>query len=252
MFHFHREKSSDAHIAALSGHLDSLREEGGSEWVQHWFTIEGPTLNWYSNDKRTRKLGTFQLATLHKVETLHHGSFSAYLFNADRDLAIRGRSTHELDMWLRAIELYADLARGGDGTGIVSVPEPIESFRQRLHSGDEDTLDRLAPVVPCEHRSEPRKVHFVDRTSAKDHEQTLVRHADEEYKEDCAESKEGGRREVQSKVTAHPFTFRNNGSDKLGSFTDYDEKHHLVTHHNVDTGVTSFDSNGTMHTNFYF
>ena len=181
-----------------------------------------------------------------------------YLHNADRDLALRARSGHELEMWIRAIELYADLARGGDGNGIVNVPEPVEAFRKKHFSFDEshDSEEKTADAIA----REATAVIHVDRSDVKEHGRTVVRHVAEEKEDADSDSKSSDRFEdgakrisVKCKLAANPFSFRSQAeSDRIGSFTEYDEDHHLVTHHNVDTGVTTFNDDGTFHTNFYF
>ena len=95
-------------------------------------------------------------------------------------------------------------------------------------------------------------VHHVDRWDAKNHGVTVVHHADD--LDSSADAKHGGDNSVDLKcgVVAHPFTYRNSGSDEIKTYRSYDDKHHLVTHHNVDTGVTHFHKDGTFHTNYYF
>lgn len=252
-------------MAALSGYLEMLKEDGGDVWERHWVTIEGPTLNWYTNERRNHKIGTFQLNSLHKIQRQPDGLsefHKVFLYNADRDLTIRARTIHELEMWIRAIELYADLARGGDGHGIISVPVPAGTRRRRHQSsGDLDDSEEKTVESNSIRESSKGVVYHVDRLEAKDFGNTVVRHVSEEEEVDFdADAKmddrfEDGSRRISAKcrLAAHPFTFRAEAeSDKIGSFTEYDDSHHLVTRHNVDTGVTTFNADGTMHTNFYF
>lgn len=264
MFHFHREKARDGAIAALSGKLCTLPElpvGGGAEpvWKSYWFAIEGRELNWYETDRMISKIGSFELVTLHKIERNREIPHSAFLFNAHEDLAIRGRSEHELEMWLRAIELYADLSRGGDGTGIVNVPEPIDSFRKRVHDEETEYLDQIVVGnVSSAHSAEGKAAgtYVVDRQDAKEHGHTLVRHADEfdtEEKDQTQSERKNDKFSAKCRLISNPFTFEKDGaSSKPEHYISYDDHHHLVTHHNVDTGVTTFDKDGTMHTNFYY
>lgn len=179
--------------------------------------------------------------------------YRVYLHNADRDLALKARSGHELEMWIRAIELYADLARGGDGHGIVNIPEPAAAHRQKHHSFEDvdDGEDKATEPFSSEKKS---AIIHVDRSDVKEHGHTIVRHVAEEKDSSNDRFEDGAKRiSVKSKMAANPFSFRpERESDKIRSFTEYDEHHHLVTLHNVDTGVTTFSKDGTMHTNFYF
>lgn len=196
----------------------------------------------------------------------YQGALRAFLFGQTIDVAIQGSTANEIVMWLRAIELYADLARGGDGTGIISAPEAAKSLRMKHHSekhvdgatGEEKDISghgaaHVSGSAAVEDVSPG--VRHVDRVDPGTHVQTLIRPAGEvsEEKEE-AEGKEGlSRIAYESRIINHQPSFRESArSDKILTYEDYDNSHHLVVHHNVDTGVTTFNKDGTMHTNFYF
>lgn len=137
MFHFHRLGVDDKHVVALSGYLTKQKMPDHAfplEWNKRFFTIEGRFLKWYSDEHSNEARGSIDLSTISKLEKHIAGENSFRIIATSRDLTLKAKTNAEKQMWLRAIELYADLARGGDGTAIIHEP-PSNRVIRRQHPG---------------------------------------------------------------------------------------------------------------------
>ena len=97
--------------ASISGEL-LKKKQGVDEWNKRWVAIEGSELNWYDESHSEVPRGTVDLRELIKCD-MHPTDLRIYLLTPERDVNLRAKSEGEMNMWHRAIEMYADIARGG-------------------------------------------------------------------------------------------------------------------------------------------
>ena len=109
---FSRYNSLDEKPASsLSGELFKKKRDS-EKWNKWWFSIEGPDLCWYEDSRSESARGSFGLKSLSRCE-MNSDDLTMHMRNATRDLEVRAKSDGEMKMWHRAIEMYADLAKGG-------------------------------------------------------------------------------------------------------------------------------------------
>jgi hypothetical protein len=126
---------------AISGELLKL-EENTHNWDPFYFAIEGTMLSWYSGSMSDDVKGSIDLESMTKCE-MELEDFSIYMYTPGGELTMRAKSEGEMNMWHRAIEMYADMARGGDGTGRLSAaPRQIQRNGPGVHSAEFDHASR--------------------------------------------------------------------------------------------------------------
>lgn len=138
MMKFSRINSMDEKAAAsISGELSKL-DDNTLKWHPFWFAVEGEALNWYENSREEDSKGGLDLKTLTKCD-MEPEDLSIYMYTPAMELTVRAKSDGEMNMWHRAIEMYADMARGGDGTGRLSgAPKIIQRTGPGVHSAEFD------------------------------------------------------------------------------------------------------------------
>lgn len=126
MMKFSRYNSLDEKPASsLSGELFK-KKSAGDEWNKRWFSIEGTDLCWYDDSRSETARGAFDLKTLSRCE-MDSEDLTMELRDATRDLDVRAKTEGEMLMWHRAIEMYADLAKGGKLLSIFGVSDALSS-----------------------------------------------------------------------------------------------------------------------------
>lgn len=132
------KESEQSRDASFSGYLWKMKREKKAvvpQWSKRWFSIEGRYLRWYSHANSESASGHIefeQITGVCRFESGGGGVYSFLIYHPDRNLLLRASSGGEMKMWLRAIQMQADLAKGGDGMGILCKPNPSDGVaRQR-------------------------------------------------------------------------------------------------------------------------
>ena len=110
------------------------------QWNKRWFTIEGTVLRWYSSDPAASVQdahGEVNLATIALQRFSSTTDYSFVINTPQRNLLLRASTAAEMEMWIRKLRMYADIARGGDGTGMVPIMNSADPERYNT--------DRLPP-----------------------------------------------------------------------------------------------------------
>lgn len=110
------------------------------QWNKRWFTIEGTVLRWYSSDPAASAQdahGEVNLATIALQRFSSTTDYSFVINTPQRNLLLRASTAAEMEMWIRKLRMYADIARGGDGTGMVPIMNSTDPERYNT--------DRLPP-----------------------------------------------------------------------------------------------------------
>lgn len=113
MIKFSRHSSLEEKApSSISGEL--LKKKYSSpDWHVRWFAIEGSELNWYDDSTAEAPRGSVDLKALIRCD-MHPADLRLLLLTPERDVNLKAKSEGEMNMWHRAIEMYADLARGGE------------------------------------------------------------------------------------------------------------------------------------------
>jgi len=97
---------------------------GGSEWTKRWFTLEGRFLRWRWSSLSSEASGSIDLRDVISLREMHDKSQQEQtdfaLQTEARCFYLRAPSGSEARRWVRALQMYSDRAKGGDGTGIIS------------------------------------------------------------------------------------------------------------------------------------
>lgn len=111
-------------VSSYKGYLLKLRRSQNllaPQWGNRWFSIEGRYLKWYRTESDISPSGMVNLKFVRNISKVESsGSFTFNVSCPDRNLVLRCANAHELSGWMRALHMHADIARGGDGTNIVS------------------------------------------------------------------------------------------------------------------------------------
>lgn len=91
------------------------------QWGKRWFSIEGRYLRWYRQDSDISPSGMVDLRHVRSITKVDiNGACTFCVTCEDRNLIMRTNTLSEMNSWFRALHRHADLARGGDGTNVVS------------------------------------------------------------------------------------------------------------------------------------
>jgi hypothetical protein len=119
------EDDAGSRISSLGGYLWKLKQGQRlivPQWNKRWFSIEGKYLRYYEYANSEECSGTIDLSTLEsvqRVDSVVQGAFSFCMTSPDRKYVLRATSNAEVSKWVRALRSQADLARGGNGMGII-------------------------------------------------------------------------------------------------------------------------------------
>jgi len=114
----------DQSRGSFSGYLwkmKKIKKTVVPQWAKRWYSIEGRHLRWY-NSPTSELSGEIELADVSGVsrfESGEKGVFSFMVACPDRNLLLRASSAAEMKMWVRALQMQANLANGGNGMGIL-------------------------------------------------------------------------------------------------------------------------------------
>lgn len=121
------------------------------QWGKRWFSIEGRFLRWYRLESDLNFSGMIDLRHVRSITKVDiNGAFTFCVTSEDRNLIMRAGSVAEMNGWIRALHIRADIARGGSGMNIVSDfnEEPLQmqgtkkSYKLRSSLTLEQELDR--------------------------------------------------------------------------------------------------------------
>lgn len=91
------------------------------QWGKRWFSIEGRYLRWYRQESDISPSGMVDLRHVRSITKVDiNGAYTFCVTCEDRNLIMRANTLSEMNSWFRALHRHADLARGGDGTNVVS------------------------------------------------------------------------------------------------------------------------------------
>lgn len=142
------DESPSGRSASLSGYLWKMKREKKlvvPQWSKRWFSIEGRVLRWYNAANSENCSGEIELKDITRVSPFEAGGkgvFSFTVYYPDRNLLLRASSVSEMKMWVRAIELQADLARGGNGMMMLRKTSSIENKKKLKSHSLENELNR--------------------------------------------------------------------------------------------------------------
>lgn len=123
--------------SSLSGYLWKMKREKKTvvpQWSKRWFSIEGRNLKWYRASNSEAASGSIDLRNItgaFRFEAGGKGVFSFAVYCSERSLLLRASNVAEMKMWLRAIQMQADLANGGNGTGILCKSNQADGVRSQ-------------------------------------------------------------------------------------------------------------------------
>eukprot|EP01041_Mallomonas_annulata_P011044 gene11044-23087_t len=120
-----KEHESDQTRGSFSGYLWKMKRMKKTvvpQWTKRWYSIEGRYLRWYSSSTTEKLSGEIELASVTGVSRFEAGGKGVYSFIVycpDRNLLLRASSAAEMKTWVRALQMQANLATGGNGMGIL-------------------------------------------------------------------------------------------------------------------------------------
>lgn len=111
-------------VSSYRGYLLKMRRSHNllaPQWGKRWFTIEGRFLRWYRQESDISPGGMVDLRYVRSITKVDiNGSFTFCVTSEDRNLILRSGSQAEMNNWVRALHIHADIARGGSGMNVVS------------------------------------------------------------------------------------------------------------------------------------
>lgn len=113
---------------SLSGYLLKMKRHRKllvPQWNRRWFSIEGKFLKWYETSTSEESSGSIDLKRVSYISRFEmQGAYSFIIGYPDRNLMIRAETLECMDKWIRALQLQADIARGGNGMNIITNSGP--------------------------------------------------------------------------------------------------------------------------------
>jgi hypothetical protein len=137
--------------SSLSGYLYKMKRQRKllvPQWNRRWFSIEGRFFRWYENAHSEEPSGTIDLKKVSYISRFEmQGAYSFIVGYPDRNLMLRAETVEGMEKWIRALQLQADVARGGDGTNMIiggAPASPANRLRssKKKSSSMEAELDR--------------------------------------------------------------------------------------------------------------
>lgn len=111
-------------VSSYRGYLFKLRRSKNllaPQWGRRWITIEGHFLKWYRQEMDVSPSGMIDLKYIRSIHKLDSGPAFAFVITCEeRTLVLRCTSKNEMNSWIRALHIQADIARGGSGMMVVS------------------------------------------------------------------------------------------------------------------------------------
>jgi len=163
---------------SFSGYLWKMKRAKKTlvpQWAKRWYSIEGRYLRWYNSSSSEQMSGELELASVTGVNRFESGGSGVNSFVIscpDRNLLLRASSPAEMKMWIRALQMQANLAVGGNGMGILCKNQGIvggnsANLQKKLRSHTlESELDRTIAELDMLQRS----ISESDNVSVDNHE----------------------------------------------------------------------------------
>jgi hypothetical protein len=113
-------------VSSFRGYLYKLRRSQNllaPQWGKRWFSIEGHFMKWYRHEQDLCSSGMVDLKyirSIHKLENSAYGNYTFLINCEERNLILRCTTSNEMNQWVRALHIQADIARGGTGMNVVS------------------------------------------------------------------------------------------------------------------------------------
>lgn len=111
-------------VSSYRGYLLKMRRSHNlmaPQWGKRWFSIEGRYFRWYRQDTDLISSGMIDLRHVRSITKVDiNGAFTFCVTCDDRNLIMRASSAAEMNGWIRALHMQADIARGGTGMNLVS------------------------------------------------------------------------------------------------------------------------------------
>jgi hypothetical protein len=111
-------------VSSYRGYLLKMRRANNvlaPQWGKRWFSIEGRYFRWYRLDTDLVASGMIDLRHVRSITKVDiNGAFTFCVTCEDRNLIMRASSVTEMNGWIRALHMQADIARGGTGMTLVS------------------------------------------------------------------------------------------------------------------------------------
>lgn len=111
-------------VSSYRGYLLKMRRSNNlmaPQWGKRWFSIEGRYFRWYRLDTDLIASGMIDLRHVRSITKVDlNGAFTFCVTCDDRNLIMRASSVAEMNGWIRALHMQADIARGGTGMSLVS------------------------------------------------------------------------------------------------------------------------------------
>lgn len=116
-------------MSSLSGYLWKMKRGTRvivPQWNKRWFSVEGRYLKWYEVADSEHPSGSVDLNIVDGIRAFDSaiGAYSFLVTTPERKLVLRAASRNDMNKWIRALNLQADLARGGLGMSIICEPGP--------------------------------------------------------------------------------------------------------------------------------
>mmetsp|Transcript_18024 Transcript_18024/g.18781 ORF Transcript_18024/g.18781 Transcript_18024/m.18781 type:complete len:290 (-) Transcript_18024:113-982(-) len=208
---------------SLAGYLWKMKRKHKlhlPQWNKRWFSIEGKFLKWYAKEESFESSGQISLLDITSMNRFESsgGVYSFIIYSRERSLFLRADSLRTMEMWFRAIQMHADLARGGNGFTILSTATTTSPPKNRTkkHNSLLNQLERATKALTelerkVDLRQDSRCDIEPDSTSRNYYEQR------ESLGRDCDEVKEDpyyGRQEsTSSALSTSPVYSRTRGED---------------------------------------
>lgn len=149
---------------SFSGYLWKMKRTKKTivpQWAKRWYSIEGRYLRWYTSPSSDEQCGEIELESVtgvNRFESSGNGVNSFVISCPDRNLLLRASSPAEMKMWMRALQMQANLAKGGNGMGILCKTQANDrhftNLQKKLRSHTlESELDRTIAELDMLQRS---------------------------------------------------------------------------------------------------
>jgi hypothetical protein len=121
----HTDVEERNRVSSYRGYLYKLRRSQNllaPQWGKRWFTIEGHFLKWYRSETDLCSSGMVDLKYIRSIVKLENSVYgnAFHVTCEERSLILRCANASDLNNWIRALHIQADIARGGTGMNVVS------------------------------------------------------------------------------------------------------------------------------------
>eukprot|EP01031_Cornospumella_fuschlensis_P047372 gene47372-58025_t len=102
-------------VSSFRGYLYKLRRSKNllaPQWGKRWITIEGHFLKWYRNESDISPSGMVDLKYIRGINKVEDTPNAFAITSEDRTLVLKCSSKADMQNWIRAMHIQADIARG--------------------------------------------------------------------------------------------------------------------------------------------